>query len=459
MHSIRPFRSLRISVYLALLTVSSLGMAQSNATLQLPTASDPCRFGSKVLPTPPKMFTRIMPSRYSDLNDVMEGYQRSGVPLVAFDSDGFKPAGYSDDPGLYFFVPLIIRGSHMDLRRSVSVFFGVPLILCFVLGTAGFVLLFATVAARLIAVAALCMLFAVVFHIGDIYLFEAAIPVLLIPWFLLLVRQARPSFAFFGFMFAAGLVLATASFIRTSAALPTSVFLCFASVWYLRTAARWRAALLVTLVVGMLIPTGLFLRVARQRDRFLLSHTAIQQADLERHTVWHLVYFGLGYLKLPSMPAECDEAAKAKVYSVDPSAPYLGSEYDRILREEVVHLFAHHPGAVIATLLGKAARTFGVALLFANIGLIAAWFYPKRIVLECIFACTLVVAAAPVILVTPLWQYLVGVISIATIYGMISLAHALQARATSRNLNQPNLTRHASFRNTGSKPRDQVFSA
>src|SRR2546429_1481320 len=47
---------------------------------------------------PATLFT-LMPARYQQLRRAFEGYQRTGVPLVAFDGNSFYGAGFSDDLG------------------------------------------------------------------------------------------------------------------------------------------------------------------------------------------------------------------------------------------------------------------------------------------------------------------------------------------------------------------------
>ena len=64
-------------------------------------------------------------------------------------------------------------------------------------------------------------------------------------------------------------------------------------------------------------------------------------------------------------------------------------------------------------------------LIFANVGLILAYIYPKERLLDFAFAGAMGFNALFGILVLPLAQYLLGLISFSTIYGMISIDFAL----------------------------------
>src|SRR5207248_5478248 len=83
---------------------------------------------------------RIMPSRYQGLSETLEGVRRTGVPLVAYDGKRYKPAGFTDDPGIYYFIPALSRNLHTPLPRAISTFYLAGLIIAWVLGGAGLLL-------------------------------------------------------------------------------------------------------------------------------------------------------------------------------------------------------------------------------------------------------------------------------------------------------------------------------
>lgn len=423
-----------VSVFPA--TGQNFGAASTSPTIN----KKPCE-AARRMPSPnyPRPWIRIMPSRYHDLSEAVEGYRHSAVPLVALTKEGYKPAGYGDDVGLYYFVPLLGRVFQLDLTRSISIFFGFSFVLCFAVGGVGLMLFCQTVAARVIAGIAWVLLAIVVYHLGDVYLFEGAIPIVLIPWFLYLLRENHGGLLT-KFLLMAGLALGTVSLIRGDAALPTLVFLTAGIFLCTPVATRRKIAFLALLAFGVAVPNVAFRHVTSQRNRFLTAYANVNPVDLERHTFWHLAYLGLGYVNLPGLPLEtCDEVGKMKVASVAPQASFLTKAYDDVLRAEVLDIVPHHPFAVLLSVLAKVGTTLLVILMFANIGILAAFVYPKSRALDEAFWSALVVVVMPLVIVVPQWQYLVGVISLATIYGVVSIEHALrvlQLRGRPTN-NQP----------------------
>ena len=379
------------------------------------------------LPNYPTTLVRIMPSRYRDLTSTLEGYRRSGVPLVSFGPEGYRPAGYGDDLGIYYLIPVIGRVFRLDLPRSISIFFAVSFVICFAIGGLGFMFLAQTGAGRLIAGVALVLLAPIVYHLGDVYLYASAMPVLLFPWCLYLLRKGQIA-PLSKFLFSAGLALGTTWLIRTDAAIPTLVFLVAGICFHVASGTRRKAVLLLVLLAGVAVPRVLFRSVTSQRDRFLVNQ-GVNAVDLERHTFWHLAYIGLGYVTLPGMPSgTCDEVGKLKVSSFLPNAEFLTKAYDNVLRTEALKLMRTHPAATLVELLAKLSTTLLIILIFANLGLLAAYVYPKPQSLEFAFWSALAIASIPVIIVVPSWQYLVGVIGLSTVYGVVSIDHAFWVR-------------------------------
>jgi hypothetical protein len=69
-----------------------------------------------------------------------------------------------------------------------------------------------------------------------------------------------------------------------------------------------------------------------------------------------------------------------------------------------------------------------VILVFANFGLLAALWYPKPWQLDFAFWMAFAVSAAPVVLFAPVPLYRLGVISLAVVYGVVSLDQAFTSR-------------------------------
>ena len=94
--------------------------------------------------------------------------------------------------------------------------------------------------------------------------------------------------------------------------------------------------------------------------------------------MWHSVYIGLGYLPNDLGIRYRDDFAIAKVNELAPDSGYLTPQYEAVLRGEVARVAREHPGFVLRTVVAK-LWALGVHLLwFANIGLLAAAWRPKR---------------------------------------------------------------------------------
>ena len=62
---------------------------------------------------------RIMPCRYETIKNTIEGYERTGVPLIAYKDEctfhntgaipEYGPACFADDPGACYFIPKLVE--------------------------------------------------------------------------------------------------------------------------------------------------------------------------------------------------------------------------------------------------------------------------------------------------------------------------------------------------------------
>ena len=64
-------------------------------------------------------------------------------------------------------------------------------------------------------------------------------------------------------------------------------------------------------------------------------------------------------------------------------------------------------------------------VIFANVGLVAAFFYPKPWQIECAFWGALATSSLFSILVLPTIEYSLGFIAFATLYGIVSINYYL----------------------------------
>ncbi len=103
----------------------------------------------------------------------------------------------------------------------------------------------------------------------------------------------------------------------------------------------------------------------------------------------------------------------------------LSPEYERILRHQTLRIARDHPLFILATLFAKVRVVLFLLLCWANLGLLAALFYPKDRAMESAFWAALAFTSLFGVIAVPQVQYLLGFMAFATLYGLVSLDYAL----------------------------------
>jgi hypothetical protein len=369
----------------------------------------------------------MMPARYSQLLRSLAGYKMTGVPLLASQGKTIAPVA-SDDLGLYYVVPLEARALRLSLSESIDLFFLAVLLLSALSGTIGFWLLARNLLGRIVAIAGLFALLLISCWIGDVYIVQSCVIIGVVPWGLYLVRRTENRCVLLIFLFLSGMAVGVANAIRSHAGTAVAIFL--ALLVGLRIALGWKpkVALISALLVGVLLPQIYLSRVVSYRDAYL-KEQGITVAGGRQHPFWHSVYIGFGFLSNPYVPGYRDEVAAEKVCSIAPETSYLSARYEEILREQVWQLIRRHPIFSLTTAFAK----LGVVLLFflvsANVGLLAAWLYPKGWELEFALWAAIAFESLFGVLVIPNVPYLLGLIAFSGLYGIISIQHAIEVGA------------------------------
>jgi hypothetical protein len=381
-----------------------------------PTLSSEQDYGSD--PTSPVRIG-IAPSRRADLIETIAGYERSKTPLVAFDGKQFIPAGFSDDPGLYYIVPVLGRILHTNLGESITIFYLSLLGIAFAISALGFVMILSGWLNRIIAIGWLLVVAIVVFAIGDLYLVEFALPAVLVPWSLWWVysgsRKSRVGFGLF--LFTAGFLMAGAQLLRLTAGPPAIVFMATLLLLCLRASPKRKLAAFAILLAGFLIPRAYFDHLVSQRDQFLTIQSSSVPAGFSRHHFWHSAYMGLGFLRNAYVQGSCDDFNKDKVRSISPSAAYLSADYDHVLKQETLAIVRRHPMLVLFSVGAKMGIILTVVLVFGNVGLL--FIRRRAVLLQVALWAPLLVSMIPLLIVVPLKLYFVGVIAYSTMLGIL----------------------------------------
>jgi hypothetical protein len=377
--------------------------------------------------------TRIamMGDRYHEVKEALLGSTETGVPLVGFVDGRWEAVPCGDDTGLFYLVPLLARETGWTADRSLDVFLIGIIVVSVIVGGAGLWLTAGGVRQRTISVVPLMVGAYLSYKMGDVYVVESAVVLMLVPWLLFALKVARPPGFTFSIVFLSGIALGFAQWIRTQSGSPMVVFFMVLACFSSRRRST-RLLLCGTLLIGMSLPL-LYSRIPlHNRDSFLAAHQPGYQKSLNQHLFWHTVYVGLSYLTNPFVPAWRDVVAIEYVASVDSTAIYGGAKYEKILRSRVNEIVHEDPKFIFNTIAAKCGVLGCMLLLCINVGLPAAFYRAKPLGIELAFWSAMVFGALPGMLAIPLPQYVLGMITLALYYWCYSINFYLDGSGNGR---------------------------
>jgi hypothetical protein len=385
----------------------------------------------EMLPLPPTRIG-IMDDRREALSEANRGWQMTGVALVAFDGQRFLPAACSDDIGIFYIIPMLGRSLGISLADASDLFLASIMLISGLSSVVGMMLICRTPLGRFIAISAVATVSLLAWKIGDVYSIQSSVVLAFAPWVLFLARRACYSWSIFPFVLFIFAALATANLIRSHAGTPLMIFTAWILTFQLQARRHVKLLLFLLALLGILLPTWYSRRLLHTRDKYLQTHGYTSVAGLRQHGIWHVIYLGFGYINNDVVPGYRDEFAAAKVREIAPDTIYASPEYDQYLKSEVIHIVAQHPLLVIETLAAKLGVIAGYFLICSNVGLIAAYRYPKGWPIEIAFWNAMAFQALLGIVAVPATTYLLGLVAFAVLYGVISIDvsledHALQA--------------------------------
>lgn len=340
------------------------------------------------------------------------------MPLVGFDGHVFKPAGFTDNVGIYYIVPRIATWLGLDLGGSIDAFLGGMVLLSLAVGMVGAFLLYRRWSVRCVAFLMLAGVSLIAWCVGNVYIVYSSAVIAIVPWCVYLYRggSGSPGHVLVGF--AAGIVIGVANFLRSHSGTAVFIFLLPLILSYPRADRTKKALLVAVVLLGILLSSMPFRLAVRERDRFLAQNAPGYGDVAARHPFWHSVYIGFGYLSNEYGIRYEDEVAARKVREISPKAGYVSAEYEKILRGEIFRLTLRHPLFVLRTVFAKAGVLFLFFLIFANLGFLFRKRFPQDRAVENSFFAALAFSALPGILVIPQPGYILGYIAFAALYGI-----------------------------------------
>ena len=367
-----------------------------------------------------------MGERLERIQEAIRGYDETGTPLIFFDGEVFRPAGITDHIGVNYFIPFVARSFDLKaLEAATSFYYGI-MWSSLIIGFIGSCFLFHSWVSRGLAFLGLVWLARILIYSGDQYVVPPATIVALLPWFLYFSKKNKLTPAFLTFCFLSGVAIAFSNSIRVQGATGMIFFMGIVIVFLTQLSKKSRIQLISIVGVGLLVPYLFFSYLSHQRDAVLSQKIENYQTPAQRILFWHNAYIGFGFLNNPMGIVYKDSVAEDKVRSISPNTVKRSPEYEQILKYEVLYILRYKRDFFIYTVFAKIGVMLFFLLKSANLGLIAAYFYPKNRSLDFAFVSALLFSSLFGIMVMPLVHYVLGFIAFALFYGLVSVNEAIE---------------------------------
>ena len=364
-----------------------------------------------------------MDSRYIDLQQVLEGYERTGAPLVAIENGQLAAAAPADDVGIFYFIPEIVRNLGVGLDDAITIFFLAIIAVSFLIGIAGCLFWLKKPVMRLIAGIALASILYITMKNAGIYVISSCTVVLAVPLYMYFLKQDKMNVSFYIFLVLSGFILGLAHIIRAHSGTAVIIFI-LVSMW-LSWSYAWKAKSIATslLLIGIILPMLWFNLLISQRDTYLVTEIPGYISAPTTHTFWHQAYISMGYIPNEYGIVYEDICAHERALEIDPEMEYRSEHYSEILKGEVLRIAKDDPGFIAKLLIAKILKMLLRLIMFANIGLIAAFLRPKSLNIELGFWLAIGFGSLFGILTIPWSAYILSFIAMCVMYALASLEH------------------------------------
>lgn len=390
-------------------------------------------------------------TRLDCFEQLIQGYLKTGIPLIAWDGEKLYPFSVPDDLGIYYFMPKMVSWLHISPEIIYNHLYSIVIVAATFVGLLGFSLYYSSWTSRIIALIMLVGFarFSIT-EVHDVHQIYSATLIATIPLFLYFIQKNPYSPFFHIFMFFCGTVLCTSNFFRSHAA--TTALICMAILLVKATLpTQKKFFLVICLCVGWFIPSAYFAHLWNKHKAYVSLHFPNHNLKKSYHPFWHSIYCGFTILHPKSyfcyakqdLPFFADNqvfekleehSLKYSTFIVEGSsdqrkrinyATYPTQKIESILRNEVLHICRTQRLVVFYTLAAKIGIMLMLFLLFAHVGILAAFFYPKGWILEGAFFVSLAFSCLFGLLTMPMLPYISSFIACTMLYSLISINHAL----------------------------------
>jgi hypothetical protein len=363
----------------------------------------------------------IMGDRYSNVTDVLSGWNQTGIPLIGLLNGQWEPVPCGDDTGLFYLVPLLARQTGLNAEKALDLFLLGILSVSATAGLVGLCLTVSRASQRILSAFPIAASSYVAYRMGDVYVIQAAAVMIGIPWIVYSLKSGRGQTCRAVIAFLLGVFLGLAEWVRTQSAAPILLFL-GVSLWFSPLRRSVRLLVCTFVLIGMSLPLLFAQFPLHQRDAFLTRNRRVNEPVSNHHLIWHTAYLGLSYLTNPYVGAWRDSVAADYVQAIDPATIYGGKKYEIILRSRLREIAFKNPKFIFYTLAAKLGALAGMLLVCLNFGLLAAILRPKPLGIELAFWSAMTFAAIPGLFAIPIPQYVLGMITVASLYWFYSVS-------------------------------------
>jgi hypothetical protein len=370
-----------------------------------------------------------MQARLENLKMMFYGLQKTGIPLIAYDSQNLFPAWTQDDIGIYVIIPKLALLLNCSIESAINIFFLSLIIIPGIIGILGFLHLYTNWLQRTIAGIAILFCMRQAYFIGDVYCAYYAGICALVPWALYFAKKELYNKPLFIFNFCSGFFIKLLSFIRAYSGFGVLLFTITLFLGKNIFSKKQLITLFLFFLAGSTIPELYFSNAYNQSIAYAQSNLCTKNTDKNMHILWHTIYIGFGLLKWQNTNkiSYNDTFGIKKVHQIKPDVKVYSTEYENILKNEVINLIKNHWNFFIFTLFAKIGILLFYLLKYANIGLLTAFLYRKPLFLELPFWVGMSFYALFPLLGMPTHiEYVLGFITFVIFYAVISINYGLE---------------------------------
>ena len=378
-------------------------------------------------------FFQIMPCRKSGFESTLEGFDLTGVHLVAYNdkcsiaaSEVLSPSGLADNIGSFYFIPRLVQLTGINLETAIQIVYSGSVLIAFITAMVAILLSLKSFSGKLIAIIALSVLSLLIAGIGDYYVIAGSIPMAIIPWLIYLDKKPpiSPKYLYL-FFFIVGIIISLGHLIRSHSGTDVLIFILIFLIFFAKTYSV-KQKIISTLILTLSIFSVFtwFNSIVDKRIQYLSNIETTYELSGER-IKWHNIYYSLGYLSnnygevdgydshVPS-----DSYSLKRALEINPNVTLWSKDYEEILKKETFDFISNHKLFFLKSILAKVSVMLIYILLTMNIGIVMLFYFKNNLQFHLPFIAGITFNMLFGILTTPDFRYLTGLMLFSVLYSI-----------------------------------------